>query len=107
MINHNIEVIALLSGAALGDLDWLNLVVFGDSRGLGGQGGGGGGCPQSPEVCAAGEPDDFKVKNYLEYGLELPTKQQIQKIYIKMFGSNATIFPNFVSYSRQYKKVLL
>ena len=37
MINHNIEVIALLSGAALGDLDWLNLylVVFGDSRGLG------------------------------------------------------------------------
>ena len=40
MINHNIEVIALLSGAALGDLDWLNLVVFGDSRGLGGQGGG-------------------------------------------------------------------
>ena len=33
---------------------------------------------------AAGEPDDFWVKNYLENGLRLP------KIYIKMFGSNAT-----------------
>ena len=35
---------------------------------------------------AAGEPDDFWVKNYLENGLRLP------KIYIKMFGSNATFF---------------
>ena len=42
-----------------------------------------------PEVRAAGEPDDFWVKNYLENGLRLP---KMQKIYIKMFGSNATFF---------------
>ena len=36
----------------------------------------------TPEVRAAGEPDDFWVKNYLENGLRLP------KIYIKMFSSN-------------------
>ena len=38
---------------------------------------------------AAGEPDDFWVKNYLDNGLRLP---KMQKIYIKMFGSNATFF---------------
>ena len=39
--------------------------------------------PQSPEVCAAVEADDFWVKNYLENG---PKLQKMQKIYIKMFG---------------------
>ena len=41
------------------------------------------------EARAAGEPDDFWVNNYLENGLRLP---KMQKIYIKMFGSNATFF---------------
>ena len=40
-------------------------------------------------VRAAGKPDDFWVKNYLENGLRLP---KMQKMYIKMFGSNATFF---------------
>ena len=31
---------------------------------------------------AAGEPDDFWVKNYLENGLRLP---KMQKIYIKIW----------------------
>ena len=45
--------------------------------------------PLPPEARAAGEPDEFWVKNYLENGLRLP---KMQKIYIKMFGSNATFF---------------
>ena len=38
--------------------------------------------PLPLEARAAGEPDDFWVKNYLENGLKLP---KMQKIYIKMF----------------------
>ena len=64
---------------ALGDLVWVNLVVFGDSGGL---------APQSPEVCATGKSDEFWVKN----GLKLP---KMQKLYFKMFGSNATFFFEF------------
>ena len=35
-----------------------------------------------PEVSAAGEPDNFWFKHYLENGLKLP---KMHKIYIKMF----------------------
>ena len=47
--------------------------------------GGQGPAPVPPEVRAAGEPNNFWVKN----SLRLP---KMQKIYIKMFGSNATFF---------------
>ena len=52
-------------------------------------GGQGGPAYLPPEARAAGEPDDFWVKNYLENGLRLP---KMQKIYINVFGSNATFF---------------